>query len=422
MVAGDHNRLDSGFPADGNGFLGFRTRRVNHADQTHEGKACFQLIRGGICGNLVDFLVCNGKNTEGICTHAFGHTLCGIHISGNAPGHHHIKCPLDDDDVFTVNAVDGGHQLTVGIKGDFRKSRRLLVQLILGHSVFMRREDDGSFGGVTNVLFFCAIEDHGTVTAEGGIGEELFDLFGIVCADVFGSIFTVRISLGQCHAVLGEGAGLVRADDGRTAESFHGRQTADERIFLDHTLYTDGKYDGNDGRQTFGNGGNGERYGGHEDFQYRNAVCKTDDKDNRAGGKGYDAEVFAELCQLLLQGCLTVFFVVKQICDFAHFGIHTGCGDNGGGGTVGDGTAGEDHIVTVAQRCLFVADFLRILFGGYGFTGQRGFFAIQADGTEKSGIGGNEIAGFQSNDVAGNKLRCVDDGFHTVTDDSGVGS
>ena len=44
MVAGNHNRLDAGFAAGGNGRFCFRPRRVDHADKPKKGQAIFQFI------------------------------------------------------------------------------------------------------------------------------------------------------------------------------------------------------------------------------------------------------------------------------------------------------------------------------------------------------------------------------------------
>ena len=44
----------------------------------------------------------------------------------------------------------------------------------------------------------------------------------------------VQITGCHCHAVLGQGAGLVRADDADAAQSLHAWQTLDDGIYLHH--------------------------------------------------------------------------------------------------------------------------------------------------------------------------------------------
>ncbi len=172
----------------------------------------------------------------------------------------------------------------------------------------------------------------------------------------------------------------------------------------DDTLNADRKHNSNDRGQSFGNSGNGKRNGGHKDLKHRNTVYKTYDKDNTAGGKGYDAEIFAELCQLLLQRCLTVLFIIKKICDLTHLGVHTGSSNNGSRRTVCDGAAGINHIVTVAERCAILYNGLVILFGRHRFTRKCRFFGFKSRTVQKSCIGRNEIAGFQTDNITGNEL------------------
>ena len=66
------------------------------------------------------------------------------------------------------------------------------------------------------------------------------------------------------HAVLGEGAGLVGADDGDRAQGLHGRQLADERLAAQHPLRAQREGHGDDGGQALGDGGHGHADGRQE--------------------------------------------------------------------------------------------------------------------------------------------------------------
>ena len=56
------------------------------------------------------------------------------------------------------------------------------------------------------------------------------------------------------HLIGGQGAGLVRADDGGAAESLDGRQRSDDGVLLGHTTCAECQTGGDDSRQTLGNG------------------------------------------------------------------------------------------------------------------------------------------------------------------------
>ena len=141
-------------------------------------------------------------------------------------------------------------------------------------------------------------------------------------------------------------------------------------------------------------------------------------KDNGAGTQSNDAQILTQLSQLLLQGSLSIFLTVQQVGDLTHLRVHAGAGNNGGSRTVGNTASGEYHIVAITQ-----GGFQIHLGGGFllGRTGQCGFLALQTDAVEQTGIGGDEVAGFQTNDVAGNQIGRFDDFFLPVTNDAGVG-
>ena len=55
--------------------------------------------------------------------------------------------------------------------------------------------------------------------------------------------------LGHTHLVGGEGASLVRADDGGAAQGLHRGQASDDGILLGHTASSQSKAGGDDSRQ-----------------------------------------------------------------------------------------------------------------------------------------------------------------------------
>ena len=272
------------------------------------------------------------------------------------------------------------------------------------------------------MLLLGAVEYHRSVTAQSAVHEQVLDGIGVGIVDGFHICGAVHISLGQSHAVLGQSTGLIGTDNGRTAQSFHCRQAADQRVLFHHALYADGKNDGYDSGKAFGNGRYSQGNGGHKHVERIQVVDQTYHKDDSAGTQSHDAQVFTQLSQLLLQGSLAFFLAVQQVGDLTHFRVHTGGGNHSCSGTVGYAASGEHHIVTVTQRSLQVNLSGGLFFGGNGFTGQGGFFTLQADAVKKTGIRGNKVAGFQTDNIAGHQLSRLNDLFLAVTDDAGVGS
>ena len=68
------------------------------------------------------------------------------------------------------------------------------------------------------------------------------------------------------------------------------------------------------------------------------------------GGKGCDPEVFAQNRQPFLQRRLFASALRQKPGYPAHFGVHTGSGDDCQGGAVGDACTRVYHVGTVAQR------------------------------------------------------------------------
>src|SRR3989337_1891592 len=99
----------------------------------------------------------------------------------------------------------------------------------------------------------------------GGAGAVLDDLAaGLVAAAAYVVQAGAGVEAYGHHLVLGQGAGLVGADEAGTAQGLDGGELADEGVAARHALHADGEGDGDDGRQPLGDGGNGRGDGGEE--------------------------------------------------------------------------------------------------------------------------------------------------------------
>ena len=152
------------------------------------------------------------------------------------------------------------------------------------------------------------------------------------------------------HLVLGERAGLVRADDLRAAQCFHGRQLADDGAALatcritpmESTIVTTAA-------RPSGIAATASDDGHHEGIEHRLMPQNAHGEDDRADAHNQICERLAQLGKLDLKWCLALFGLVQRVGDLAHLGLHARLRDYGFAASVGDGRAHIDHVAAVAE-------------------------------------------------------------------------
>ncbi len=90
---------------------------------------------------------------------------------------------------------------------------------------------------------------------------------GIVARAGDFSNFAIHPQTGDSHHILGQGAGLVRADDRGRTERLDGGQAADQRIAVDHLAHAQRQTDRYHGCQAFRHGSDGQADRDHETIQ-----------------------------------------------------------------------------------------------------------------------------------------------------------
>ena len=294
-----------------------------------------------------------------------------------------------------LGLMDGTHHLTAGIKGSLVHTGLLGFQLTLGQVQAGGVVDQSTLGGLA--LGLAVFAGLGVAAQAHGGGQRNF----------------LAPVLHHGHLVLGQGTGLIRADNLSAAQGLHGGEPADNGVALGHVGNADGQNHGHNSGQTFGNGGNSQadRYheGAEDDVQMEVAgLDQAEDKDEHTDAQHQPAEGFAQLSQLFLQGGLLVLGVGQGRGDLAHLGVHTGAGDHGAAAAKHHGAAHVHHILAVAQGNLGIltaqAQGLDALVDRHAFTGEGGFLDLEAGAFQDTAVGGNRVAGFQDHHVAGNQL------------------
>ena len=115
----------------------------------------------------------------------------------------------------------------------------------------------------------------------------------------------VGVHLLRGHLVLGQGARLVRADDGDGAQALHRLEILHNSVLAGHLLGAHGQHDGDNGGQGLGDSGHGQGHGKHEGVQNAHAGAEDGQgKHHRADGHDDHGQLGGEAVQALLQGVL----------------------------------------------------------------------------------------------------------------------
>ena len=206
------------------------------------------------------------------------------------------------------------------------------------------------------------------------------------------------------HLVLGEGAGLVRADDRGAAEGFDRGQLPDEGVPLDHLLHAEREADRDDGRQALGHRGDGEADRGHEHLEDVAALEHADEEHERADDERGDAQPPSQLRELLLQRGVLVLLLLEHRRDEADLRSHAGLDHDPPAPAEHGHRAGVGHGEPVAERRLVLHGRTGLLFHRHALAGQRGLLDPQVDRLDEAHVGGHVVAGLQQDHVAGHQL------------------
>ncbi len=209
----------------------------------------------------------------------------------------------------------------------------------------------------------------------------------------------------DAHAVLGERARLVRADDGGASQGLHGGQAARaERLVARHALHAQRHDDGGRGGQAFGDDGDGQRYGQKQQGDELPPVEQPERYDGQRRGHAHHGEHLAERRQLALQGGVQLLVAFQQPRDAAHLGPHARGHHHAHAAPARHDGRGEGHGGAVAQGRAGGHAGLGVLFGRHGLAGERGLLHAQAGGVQKPQVGGHHAAVGKHHHVAGHQI------------------
>ena len=118
-----------------------------------------------------------------------------------------------------------------------------------------------------------------SVLVSGGL---VFQLSG-------GNVLHPQIAADDLHAVLGQGSGLIGADDIDGTQRLHRRQAAHDGVHLHHAGDAQSQDDGHHGGQSLGHSGHSQGNGGDEHFRQVTPLADREDEQGCAQKDGQDA-------------------------------------------------------------------------------------------------------------------------------------
>src|SRR5690606_13419798 len=189
--------------------------------------------------------------------------------------------------------VQGAHALAAGVERDLVHAREVVLKLVAHQARLGGGDDERAFSRVADhahAVRIILVYLQPRVAGERGGGQKLAHIVDLVRADLFAvkiELADGRVALpghldlvahhreaNRRHLVLGERAGLVRADGRGAAERLDGGQAADERVALHHLAHAERQVNGDDGRQALGYGGDRQRDRRQEGRQRRFAKLR----------------------------------------------------------------------------------------------------------------------------------------------------
>ena len=290
--------------------------------------------------------------------------------------------------------MHGGHHLAVGVERLLADARHPGFKPFPAHAERRAHVEQRELGGVAHPR---AVRGGGVV-AEHKAGDEL--PVSAVVEPAYAAQHTVQPNLGDGHAVLGEGAGLVRADDADRAERLDRRQPPHDRVDLDHPLDAEREHDGHDGGQALGDRRHRQRDRSQQHFGDVAALEHRDAEHRQADDDRHDAQNLAEVGQPLLERGELLLLPGEHRRDPPDLGVHAGGGHDPLATPIGHARRGKGHIHPVADARLTPGHERGVLFGGHRFPGEGALLHLEVDRLEKAQVGGDHPPGLEQHNVA----------------------
>jgi hypothetical protein len=390
VVAGDHHDPDAGRLRLGDRVPDLGAGRVDHADHAGEDELVLERLVGGRRLGRVERTVGDGERAQGLIGQPVDRAedlppalVRQRHVArpdtlASAARQQDIRGALGHQrDLAAVGRVrfERAHQLPLGAERDLaapaesagallrraelslRDEERRLGRIALHRPAAVVAPQDGVAGEAAAAQHRAHLGPQRPALDRAAVDRDLPG--GLVAGAADRRLTGAGDDAQDRHLVAGQGAGLVGSDDRRRAERLDGRQALHDRAAAGHPLDADGEDHRQDGRQAFGHGGDGQRYGEQEhvdepagDLHLRGEEDRRDD--DQGDDDDGDPERPPDEVDLALERRPLPARPAQQLGDATHLGRHARRGDHRAAAAAGDRGAAEQHVQPVAQRCRLV--------------------------------------------------------------------
>ena len=446
MIARNHLHGDAGALAFAHGGDRGGTRGIHHCLQPEEGEASADMgvfEFGVICLHLP---AGEGQHAQSTRGHRFGGAMHRVPVERDplAAFAEGVGAAFEQaferadfvDHAAAARVVQRGAEHMLRLKRNHIHLRRLAVHFKVEHAALLGGDEQRGFGRFAPRLDPAVLAHELGIVAENPGTEALGErrMFRQVhdravepqVADGFvtragdGVELSARIDFLHGHLILGECAGLVRADYGRAAERFDRRQLADDRLPLRHPRHPDGEHDGNGSGQTLGDRADRDRHRGHEHagrcFTARHADGEGDRRKRENGSEGQ----VAELGDFSGERGGQLDRAGNEPPDAPGFRLVADGPDDAFGHAARDERAGISQILPFGENRV-ERERVGVLGHRERLAGEGGFIHLQIADVEQPEVGGHAVAGLQKHHIARNELLGGDALVATVAPHGGFG-
>jgi len=239
-----------------------------------------------------------------------------------------------------------------------------------------------------------------------------------------GNVKELTIHPDFCHGhfVLGQGAGLIGADDSGGAERFHRRKPPDEGVALHHLAHPQRQADGDNRGQAFRHCCNRQADGNHEQFNNffqtflggehlqegqigaAKGADKANQEDQGAYCQGGVSQQFTKLGKAFLERSFLFLHALQHGGNQAKLGGHACAGNHTAPAPVGDHRAHEGGIAAIPNGDIFVQCYCSVFLHRHRFAGQGCFFHLEVDRFNQANIRRDVITSLQEDNVTRNQV------------------
>mmetsp|Transcript_15325 Transcript_15325/g.33089 ORF Transcript_15325/g.33089 Transcript_15325/m.33089 type:complete len:1080 (-) Transcript_15325:311-3550(-) len=221
------------------------------------------------------------------------------------------------------------------------------------------------------------------------------------------------------HAVLGQGAGLVRRNHGGGAKGLDSLQVLHQHVLLVHALGRQGKRHGHGSKQTLGHVGHDDTNHEHHVLDDVGTQGDTNDEEGHTKHDGNGGDQVNELRNLNGDGGVVGGSLGRETSNLTHGSVVGGADDDASAGPGGDDGGEEAKVLRLERRGDVLGAHVAALLG-LGLTSQGRVVHLELGSLHEHDVRRDLVTVVQRHDIAGDKLSSVNNAHLAVASHVGL--